>query len=470
MNTRCVNPPIPSGDIPFSDYAVDASKGDTIMYHSGTVLLFPPNAFVDKNGELIKGKVNIKYREFNNPIDYFLSGIPMGYDSSGVHYIFQSAGMCDIMAFKDGQPVFVNKKSKPEINIATENTDLAQNLYYLDTASQQWVNRGKSEIIKVAKSNKPTPIQTPTAINIPKPVKPERMSDELPIIKVTVDPESFKELMSYNNLQFQLDKEETKFKPEDSYVRWDDIKLKKGDKSGTYLVKFSKSFGNYYKSVEYKVRPVLSDNDYANAMLKYEKQMSEYQQQLEARIAANKAMKNAYVIDSVKNSKIDEANSKIAQLNKIIVAKIAEIDAENNIIEQENKRILNENMTSQIVRNFEIDRFGTWNCDKPLPSENSFIVQSVYNDAQGKEINLHAVNLVVKDLNLLIQLPNNAVSIPKNSESMVIGVYQGRFAYITYNELKSLHITEGTRIQTFPMHIVSNENNNYEFIQRVINL
>ncbi len=157
MAVRFVNPPILSGDIPFSDYTVDASKGDTIMYSSGTILLFPPNAFVDNKGELIKGKVNIQYREFNNPIDYFLSGIPMGYDSAGVHYTFQSAGMCDIQAFQDGQPVFVNKKNKPEINIATKNTDLAQNLYYLDTVTKQWVNRGKSEIIQLSKSMKPSP-------------------------------------------------------------------------------------------------------------------------------------------------------------------------------------------------------------------------------------------------------------------------------------------------------------------------
>jgi hypothetical protein len=128
---KFVNPPIHQADVPFSDYVVDASRGDTIIYSSGSVLLFPPVAFVDKNGNVVKGNINIKYREFSNPVDQFLSGIPMDYDSGGVHYTFESAGMCDIQAFKNGEPVFVNKNSKPEINLATANIDPAQNLYYL---------------------------------------------------------------------------------------------------------------------------------------------------------------------------------------------------------------------------------------------------------------------------------------------------------------------------------------------------
>jgi len=465
---RFVNPPIPSGDIPFSDYAVDASKGDTIMYASGTVLLFPPNSFVDKNGKLIEGKVEIKYREFSNPIDFYLSGIPMGYDSAGVHYNFQSAGMCDIQAFKDGQPVFVNKKSKPEINIATVNTDLAQNLYYFDTVTQQWVNQGKSEIIKVSKSSKPAPIQM--VINISQPVKPEKMSDDLPIIKVTVDSASFKELLSYNNLQFQLDKQETRFNPKDSYVDWEDIKLKKGDKSGLYTVKFSKRFGDIIKSVEYKVRPVLSDKDYGNAMLVYDKKMAQYKKNLEAKLLADKGSKQAYIKDSINNSKIDQANEKTARVNKIIEAKNAIIDAQNKNIEQENERIIIENMRNRIVRNFQINGFGVWNCDRPLPFPNSFSVQSEYVDFNGKEIKVHVTNVVVKGQGLLIPMSTSVAKIPKNTESMIIGISEGRFAYITYNELKSLNITEDTKNQKFPMHIVSKENNNYDFIQSVLQL
>jgi hypothetical protein len=305
LAVKVVNPPIPTADIPFKEYEVDAAKGDTIVYPSGSVLLFPKDAFVDKNGKLIEGKVNIKYREFHNPVDQFLSGIPMGYDSAGVHYTFESAGMCDIQAFKDGQPVYVNKQNKTEINIATQNTDLAQNLYYLDTTTNQWINRGKSEVLELGKIKIDTPMQTATATNIQKPIRPSLLDDELPIIKVNIDTASFDELKSYHNLQFQLDKSENRFSPQDANIRWDDIKLVKGIKDGLYNIRFSKAFGDYKKSVEYKVKPVLNEKDYANALVAYDKQMAAYEKKIAAREAADKANRDAYAKQEKENQLIE---------------------------------------------------------------------------------------------------------------------------------------------------------------------
>ena len=95
---RFVQPPIPEVNVPYQDYSVEAEKGDTLLYESGSILVFPSNSFVDKNGNLVKGKVKVKYREFSNPIDFFFSGIPMNYDSAGTKYNFESSGMCEILA------------------------------------------------------------------------------------------------------------------------------------------------------------------------------------------------------------------------------------------------------------------------------------------------------------------------------------------------------------------------------------
>lgn len=468
LAVRFVNPPVPAADIPFTDYAVDAEKGDTIVYPSGSVLLFPKDAFVDKNGKLIQGKVDIKYREFNNPVDQFLSGIPMGYDSAGVHYTFESAGMCDIQAFKDGQTVFVNKKSKPIINIASQNKDIAQNLYYLDTANGQWINRGKSEILEVGKKEVTIVSPKPSESDIAKPVKPSLLDESLPIIKVLIDTNSFEELKAYHHLQFQLDKTETRFDPEASNTSWTDIKLKKGDKHGMYIIKFTSTYGDKIKSVEYKVRPVLSEKDYAKALLLYDKQMSVYEKNIQARLASNKANRDAYVKDSIKNAYIDKANEKTAQFNKIIEAKNAEIEAQNKIVEAQNSQINNENMSRRVLRNFQIDGFGIWNCDKPMPPETFITVNFSFVNTESKTLEVYSANLIVKSLNGLYQITGDKVEIPKNDESMIVGVSNGRFAYITYDEFKNLNITPETKTQTFPMHIVAEENNNYNFIQSIV--
>jgi hypothetical protein len=464
---RFVNPPIPTADIPFTDYTVDAAKGDTIMYPSGSVLLFPKEAFVDKNGKVVEGKVNIKYREFSNPADQFLSGIPMGYDSAGVHYTFESAGMCDIQAFKDGQPVFVNKKNKPVINIATQNTDPAQNLYYLDTVTKQWVNRGKSEILEVGKEDIANTSTAPEVVNLPKPVKPSLMNNEKPIIKVTIDPESFEELKAYNNLQFQVDKSEKRFNPEASNTVWSDIRLKKGKKNGIYFIKFTGTNIDKNRSVEYKVRPVLSDKDYAKAMVVYNRQISAYEKKIDARLASYKANRETYLKDSIKNSVIDKENEKTAQLNKIIEAKNAEIEAQNIIVDAQYGQISNNNL-NRIVRNFQIERLGIWNTDKPFNTPTSSTLQTFYVNTNKDQIQMHSVNLLIKDINCYISERLDKISVPINMNCMIIGASEGRFTYITFDEFKNLNITPATKTQTIPMHVVSQENNNYAFIKSII--
>jgi len=461
LAVKVVNPPIPTADIPFKEYEVDAAKGDTIVYPSGSVLLFPKDAFVDKNGKLIEGKVNIKYREFHNPVDQFLSGIPMGYDSAGVHYTFESAGMCDIQAFKDGQPVYVNKQNKTEINIATQNTDLAQNLYYLDTTTNQWINRGKSEVLELGKIKIDTPMQTATATNIQKPIRPSLLDDELPIIKVNIDTASFDELKSYHNLQFQLDKSENRFSPEDATIQWDDIKLVKGIKDGLYNIRFSKAFGDYKKSVEYKVKPVLNEKDYATALVAYDKQMAAYENKIAEREAADKASRDANAKQEKENQLIDRDNEKTAALNKII-------EAQNKIVENENRQINNLNMTRRVLRNFSIDGFGIWNCDKPMSPENFFTVNSSFVNTDGKNIEIYSANLISKWVNTIYRISVDKVVVPRIGENMIVGASNGRFAYITFDEFKKLNITPQTKTQTITMHIVSEANNNYNFIRGIV--
>ena len=463
-----VHPPIKKADVPFSDYVVDASRGDTIIYSSGSVLLFPPDAFVDKNGNVVKGNINIKYREFSNPVDQFLSGIPMDYDSGGVKYTFESAGMVDIQAFKNGEPVFVNKNKKPEINLATSNIDPAQNLYYLDTVSQQWVNRGKSEILEVGKTNLVVKNPVAETEDVPKPVQPYKVDEELPIIKVTIDSGSFAELMAYNNLKFQVDKSENRFNGEDSKIVWDDIKLKKGSQYGLYNIQFTKASEKINKSVEYKVRPVLEEKDYAKAIRAYDQQLKMYNQKIEDRQLALKANKAQYLKDSMENLKIVQENEKTDRLNKIIEAKNAAIEKLNAETLEYNKYVANENLRGRTLRNFSFDQFGIWNCDRPIKDSKPIWVEPEFADKDGKPIELYTAHLFVKNFNGLFELFDNKLPVSIERENMIVGICNGRFAYITYEDFKKLNITADTKSQTFPMQIVAEENNNYAFIKKLV--
>ncbi|MEI2748937.1 MAG: hypothetical protein V9E88_09295 [Ferruginibacter sp.] len=83
-----IQPPSKNLNVPFSRYEFDAAKGDTLVYSSGSVIIFPPNGLVNASGELIQGLVTVLYREFADPLDFYLSGIPMSYDSAGTYIQF----------------------------------------------------------------------------------------------------------------------------------------------------------------------------------------------------------------------------------------------------------------------------------------------------------------------------------------------------------------------------------------------
>jgi hypothetical protein len=76
--------------------------------------------------------------------------------------------------------------------------------------------------------------------------------------------------------------------------------------------------------------------------------------------------------------------------------------------------------------------------------------------------------LIEKTFNGLYKISGNKVGVPRTDGNMIVGVSNGRFAYITYDEFKNLNITPETKTQTFPMHIVAEENNNYNFIQSIV--
>jgi Leucine-rich repeat (LRR) protein len=118
-----------------------------------TLIKIPANAFLDENGKVIKEDVIVSYREFQNPLQTYLAGIPMKYDSAGVPHVFESAGMFELTASSQGKEVFTNPKSQIVVELATTQTDPDYNLYSLDTASGQWSFEGTSEYEKIDNAN-----------------------------------------------------------------------------------------------------------------------------------------------------------------------------------------------------------------------------------------------------------------------------------------------------------------------------
>jgi hypothetical protein len=123
-------------------YKIDNSEQQTINYKSGSKITIPANAFVDKNGGPVTGKVDLTYIEYRDAVDFILANIGMDVDPNTNDH-FNSAGMNKILASQNGEPIFL--KSGKNIGIEFPLTSDLPNLnfYSYDTISRRWTELAK---------------------------------------------------------------------------------------------------------------------------------------------------------------------------------------------------------------------------------------------------------------------------------------------------------------------------------------
>ncbi|HEY1039873.1 MAG TPA: hypothetical protein VGF30_10735, partial [Bacteroidia bacterium] len=344
----CVAPPIPGVDVTKEVYTINAEKGDTLYSKSGSVILFPKNSMVDENGKPVTGDVKVTYREFNDPVDFFISGIPMSYDSAGASYDFRSAGMCELKATQNGKEVFVNPQSKPEINLMSNSNDPAFNLYYLDENKKSWQPKGKDVLTTLPAKEHENDVKKETGKKIAPPmpagtppVKPNKVEDASRVIEIEVAPGDYPELAAFHNVKFEILKEE-KFSPKDAEEEWNEVKVVRSATPGIYTVKFS----NAKRTVSYKARPVLEGKDYIAAQKAFEAKNMEYEKlkteriNKENKVIADAAKKDAEVDAIIAKNKItEEENARIDKMNQLIALRNKDIEAQNKVTEENNRKI-----------------------------------------------------------------------------------------------------------------------------------
>ncbi len=138
-----IQPAFKGFDVDFTSIWVNSGEAKNYTLPSGTILKIPACHFTSANGDEIQGKVEIRYREMNDGVDFAVSGIPMTYDSAGLEYLFESAGMFEVQGWQNGQKVFVNPYCPITIEQKTVSSDGKFNMYYLNTTNRNWQYIGK---------------------------------------------------------------------------------------------------------------------------------------------------------------------------------------------------------------------------------------------------------------------------------------------------------------------------------------
>jgi hypothetical protein len=422
-DTPCINPPLKSVEQDYTSYNVDATKGAKLDYKSGTKIDVPKDAFKDDEGNVVEGDVEIRYREFHDPLDFFLSGIPMTYDSSDTRFHFESAGMLEILAYKNGVPVHANADNPINIEMESGQEGTHFNLYSLDTTARNWKFEGKDkvtnhhegELLADASSFELTPEQKvefdkeikelekkketveavkqdwEVAKNKTKkfakknsPLKPKKVDKDKNHFNIDSDAKEFPELAMYKGSQFEVGKENKDFNKDEAYnTVWDDATLSENVHNVSYKITLTK--GDLKRS--FIVYPVFDGEDFTAAMKVYEKKFAAYQTKLDQRKVEDEKKKVAY-------------EAKLADWERERLAQQSRWEEQRKQMAERAKNIAKVASTSsKVTRAFTISGFGVYNCDNPKALPSGQMVKANFVDKSGNNLVFNRVFLVDKNMN-----------------------------------------------------------------------
>ena len=475
-----INPPHKNIKPQFVSQKLNADKGGKVNIKNST-LIVPEEAFVDKDGELIKGDVEIKYIEHVDFIDIYVSGIPMTYDSASHRYLLESAGMIELYAEQNGQRINVSPGKSIEIAFETEleiktNEKPYFNIYQLDEDSK-WAYKGANNLeikqqINVDKNKKVSNLKkkfqarfkdlkhtrdrniAEIEATIPVPQKPVRSAAPNTMSSIDIDFIGFDEILS--------DLEETeevkamrkhadmiwKFAPnqnisdEDADREWDDYKLNHINSNEFELTLISS-----VKRLKLKLISVesdgISDVSHDDELKVYEKAMTE-------RTAKLKGSKDAILeeYNKRKTELEDNLDQQIQALNNKANAKYARY---------------------KIVNRFKVDQLGIWNCDRPV-KQNISKLKARFVDSNNVKYDLNTAFIVSKNKNTIkhhytkegSQLPIDA----KDDNLMWLVTDDNKIAVFRPEEFKAINTKKGDH--TFVMKVIDKDIQSKEDIREVL--
>jgi hypothetical protein len=410
-----INPPVAEANIPTDKFIINTASDTVVNYKTGSKLYVPANAFLDENNNPIQGEVELNYREFHDVADVFIAGIPMNYDSAGETFHFETAGMMDIGAVKDGKNLKVNPSAQIKVDMVSGNTDDRFNTYYLDTANKRWVYQTQSNYMAAltapsvpakaeTASETATEPQSATTKELAevkkqlqevvikqdapavKPVEPVKIDKAKPRFSIKVDEKEFPELASYNGVKFQVVNEK-EYLPEKANTEWEEVDLKKIEGTPNYKITFSNSKEKFTVTAT----PAFAEKDYAEAKKVYDEKYKQYQAGLTNRKAEEER-------------KRVELEARAKDLEEQMRREIAE---QKKRIQEYEKNMA---QTQLFYRTFTVAKFGTWNCDHPQAYPQGAVIAANFTDENGKKLNLSAIYLIEKGRNAMFSYRQGQVT------------------------------------------------------------
>ena len=327
---NAIVPPLGQDYVEFEFHVIDPQVESIVTLMTGTSISIPANSLIDSEGKAVNDVAFVKVSEFRNPVDFFLSGIPMTYDSAGTEYTFESAGMIQIEAVNEDGKLSLIEGKLMDVSLVSA-TEREFNVYAFDTTENKWAFRGRDSVQEKSE-------ESMSAI----------VSDDGEIISVFDILDSAETFEMASQMSFGSD---------DPIYDVDTISYTSGSSSP----------------------PVTNPErikDYANSIWR-------------ARKTAQRDMLNAF-------NKRDSTN----RANRKEMLRQQQInDSLRVAFDQQMKKA--RETEAMIFREFQINQFGIWNCDRPILKEMPHIVEARFTEENAEfkltqsfylvDINLNAV-------------------------------------------------------------------------------
>ena len=421
--TSTIKAPLEAHQINLTDYTINTLKDTLIKYNSATQIRIPEAAFLDADGNVITSEVKLRFRSFSNPVEIFLSGLPMEYTTSGEDKVFESAGMLEIQAQADGKEVFTNPNSKIEVDFLSLDTSNEFNVYTLDTISGQWQEQGK-DLVTV--ENIIEEIQ-----DLPKIPTPPKVAG-LNAFSIEDATNEVSHISMYKNVLFEpVDGERCGFTA--TSIDVEDLN------DGTYKVNFKIDFVGTKKQSCICYLAFKKGEQYNDAFKLYQKKYAkELKLQTQKRVALERKW-STYSFD-LKNYR-----------EHILRQNIDNLDTQ-----------------EKITRTLSVNNFGFINIDRPVdyPQGGSFFAN--YVDTQNNPLKLSNIVLVEKERNVLFRYKNQINYNPEKANILWGITSRGALAY--FNEAQFKGLSKTAKKQTLTMNIISPDKLSYDSITSIFTI
>ncbi len=501
-----VNPPIENIQKAFNSQTIDVNKGGVYEYDNGSKVTIPAGAFTDRYGNLAVGQVDIKYKEYHDYVDFFLSGIPLEYDSAGTKYFLESAGMIEIYAEQNGERLEMTPGKTLDVElISTINMKKGEpipsfNIYSLDTEARNWVYEGldrislaeepasnllsEEEEIQQEKASKIKNLERKETqqlavieASLPKPVQPfkpmkKNGTDQAFNFDIAADKISYgnevpteaqagvrsaeRDLMKlkqeYGNTVWQVSPSNGPYEKQAiRAVTWDDMNMRHLQNQD-YELKLIKGEQN----IKLIVNPVLNGSDYEAALAKFNTEQADYLAKLEAR-SATLAKKKA-------NLKA-EIEAERAIFDKEFDERLATYRATG-----QEHRATDELIQVKVINRFTAASLGIWNCDRPIPPS-IYTLKSDFKGKDNSEFDGNIAYLVDKQRNSVARFytqKGTDLQFNMRSDNLLWLVTEdNKFAIYPPEEFKKINTKFGEH--TFVMNVNDRKIETEEDIRAILN-